>query len=321
MSQAIAGVVQHYDWGDTEYIPRLLHRQPDGRPWAELWLGTHDSGPSRLADGRPLGEVTGPLPYLLKVLAAARPLSLQTHPSADQARAGYQVGRFVDPYPKPELLCALTSFEAFCGVRPADETVALLDDLGLYRLGAAFEASGVHATVRALLSGRVPIAPVVEACIAAPDRPEARWVARLAERHPGDPSVVVTLLLNYVRLEPGEAVQLGSGNLHAYLSGAGVELMGASDNVVRAGLTTKPIDVELLLEVMDPTPLLDPVRSAGDEYPLESTSIRLLRLVGPAVRRATTHELYVTTAGETGYLAPHEVYDVPAGTTAFVATA
>jgi len=319
LTHAITGVVQHYAWGDDEFIPRLLGRQPDGRPWAELWLGTHPNGPSRLADGRALSEVAGSLPYLLKVLAAAEPLSLQTHPDAEQARLGYHAGRYVDPYPKPELLCALTPFEALCGVRPIDETVAMLDELGLGRLAKAFEASGVRDTVRALLSGRVPIEPIVDAC-ATDGRAEARWVVDLAERHPGDPSVAVTLLLNYVQLEPGEALQLGPGNLHAYLSGAGIELMGASDNVVRGGLTAKPVDIDLLLDVMDPTPLLDPVMSAASSYPLAGTSIRLLRLEGPARRAATSHEIVVTSAGATAYLAPHEVLEVPPGTTAFVAT-
>ena len=115
--QSVAGVVQHYSWGDRQFIPELFGRTPDGRPWAELWLGTHPNGPSQLADGRPLSDLTGSLPYLLKVLAAAEPLSLQTHPGADQAKAGLHVRRFPDPYPKPELLCALTPFEAFCGVR------------------------------------------------------------------------------------------------------------------------------------------------------------------------------------------------------------
>src|SRR4051794_6062880 len=111
--QSVTGIVQHYAWGDHEFIPRLLGRAPDGRPWAELWLGTHPNGPALLADGRPLLEVTGPLPYLLKVLAAAEPLSLQAHPSRAQAVAGYDAGRYPDPEPKPELLCALTPFTAY----------------------------------------------------------------------------------------------------------------------------------------------------------------------------------------------------------------
>ncbi|WP_117000959.1 mannose-6-phosphate isomerase, class I [Desertimonas flava] len=317
--QPIAGVVQHYPWGDRQFIPAFLGRNPDGQPWAELWLGTHPNGPSRLPDGRALTELTGNLPFLLKVLAASEPLSLQTHPDADQARAGYQVGTYVDPYAKPELLCALTPFEAFCGIRPIDETVALLDDIGQQRLAAAFEQSGVRDTIRAVLGGRVPIDPVVDSCRSS-DRPECRWVIRLAKRYPGDPSVLVTLLLNYVQLEPGEAIQLGPGNLHAYLSGAGIELMGASDNVVRAGLTSKRVNVDLLLDVMDPTPLLDPVMSTARSYPLSGTSIRLLRLVGPTQRTASTHELVVTASGATGYLAPHDTLDVPAGDIAFVAT-
>lgn len=316
----LAGVVQHYDWGDRHFLPEFLGRPPDGRPWAELWLGTHPKGPSRLADGRPLEEATGPLPYLLKVLAAAEPLSLQTHPNAEQARHGFAAGTFRDPYPKPELLVALTPFEGLCGVRPPDETVALLDELGLGQLAAAFDASGVADTVRALLGRRVPIAPVVTAC-ASSDRPEAQLVVELAGRWPDDPAVLVTLLLNYVELEPGEAIALGAGNLHAYVRGAGIELMAPSDNVVRAGLTGKQIDVELLLEVMDPKPLLDPVISPARRYHLDDTGISLIRLVGNAERVAATHELVVLSTGETGYLAPGTSLTVPHGVTAYVATA
>lgn len=318
--EQITGVVQHYPWGDPRFIPELFGRRADGTPWAELWLGTHPAGMSRLADGRDLTAATGTLPYLLKVLAAAQPLSLQTHPSAEQAQAGYHAGKFPDPYAKPELLCALTEFEAFCGVRPVDETVALLEELGLRRFATAFESSGVEGTIDALLRRKVDIGPIVEAC-AAGNRPESRWAVRLADRYPGDPSVAVTLLLNYIQLEPGEAIQLAPGNLHCYLGGAGVELMGASDNVVRAGLTTKPIDVDTVLEVMDPTPLLDPVMSAARVYPLAGTSIRLLRLTGPSERRAKTHELVIVVPGRVGYLAPGDRLDIQSGEIAYVATA
>ena len=120
-------MVQHYAWGDPRFIPDLLGVEPDGRPWAELWLGTHPGGPATLADGEPLERLTGRLPYLLKVLAAAEPLSLQAHPSRAQAEAGFAAGRYPDPEPKPELLCALTPFEAFCGVRPVAATLDLLE--------------------------------------------------------------------------------------------------------------------------------------------------------------------------------------------------
>ncbi len=125
--QRVEGVVQHYPWGDPAFIPRLLGLEPDGRPWAELWLGTHPNGPAELDDGTPLTDLTGRLPYLLKVLACAEPLSLQAHPTAAQARDGHERGVFGDPNPKPELLCALTPFHALCGVRPVDATLSLLD--------------------------------------------------------------------------------------------------------------------------------------------------------------------------------------------------
>ena len=118
----VEGVVQHYAWGDPEFLPALLGIAPDGRPWAELWLGTHPNGPATV-DGRPLSEVAGPLPYLLKVLAAAEPLSLQAHPTRAQAAAGFAAGRYPDDQPKPELLVALTRFEALCGFRPIDDAL------------------------------------------------------------------------------------------------------------------------------------------------------------------------------------------------------
>ena len=171
-----------------------------------------------------------------------------------------------------------------------------------------------------LYRGRIPIQPIVAAA-ATSDRPEASWVRRLAERYPGDPSVAATLLLNHVRLAPGEAIRLGPGNLHAYLGGAGIELMGASDNVVRGGLTVKPVDVDDLLAVLDPTPLDDPCSAPAVEYPLSGTSIRLVRLVGPATREATADELVVTSDGRTLHLSPGDVLDVADGVTAYVATA
>jgi mannose-6-phosphate isomerase len=318
--QPISGAVQHYAWGDREFIPRLLGTTPDGRPWAELWLGTHPNGPARLADGRALSEVTGPLPYLLKVLAAAEPLSLQAHPSAEQARAGFAAGRYPDPEPKPELLCALTRFEAFCGVRPVECTLALLAELGATELAAAVRDLGPGEALAALYHGAIHVGPIVDVC-GTSKRPEARLVTSLADRYPGDPSVAATLLLNLVELQPGQALRLGPGTLHAYLGGAGVELMGASDNVVRGGLTVKPVDVDDLLEVLDPTPLPDPVLPVSTEYPLAGTSTRLLRLEGSATHKAAGHELLITSRGATGYLRPGDTVEVEPSVTAYVAQA
>jgi mannose-6-phosphate isomerase len=318
--QPITGVVQHYAWGDPEFIPHLLGVEPDGRPWAELWLGTHANGPTRLDDGRPLRDVAGDLPYLLKVLAAGTPLSLQTHPSREQAAAGFAAGRYPDPEPKPELLCALTPFTAYCGIRPVHATLTLLDELGAYALAEVVADAGPGAALEALYRGRLPVEDIVRTT-GHSDRPEALWVQELARRYPGDPSVAATLLLNLVELEPGQAIQLGPGNLHAYLAGAGIELMGASDNVVRGGLTVKPIDVDDLLAVADPTPLAEPIMAPAAELRLVGTPIRLLRRDGPAHHVATGHELVVTTSGATGYLAPGDELTVADGVTAFVAAA
>ena len=174
--QRVHGVVQHYAWGDPVFIPSLLGVEPDGEPWAELWIGTHPSGPATLDDGRPLRDLTGELPYLLKVLAAAEPLSLQTHPDADQARDGFERGVYPDPNPKPELLCALTEFDALCGIRPVDATI------GAARRARPADPAArptcCHPTDRggvldALYRATIDAQPVVDAC-ATSDRAEAR---------------------------------------------------------------------------------------------------------------------------------------------------
>lgn len=301
----LRGTVQHYDWGDPEFIPRLLGIEPDGRPWAELWLGTHPSGPTLLASGTPLVETSGELPYLMKVLAAARPLSLQTHPDAAQARAGYDAGRYADPNAKPELLCALTRFEALCGIRPAAATIDLLERIGARDLARVVDAEGPGGALDAIYRGRLATVPVVEAC-SRHRLPETAWVGRLESMYPGQPSVVATLLLNLVVLEPGQAIALGAGNLHAYLGGAGIELMGPSDNVIRGGLTTKAVDVDELLRIVDPSPLAEPVLPLSDRYRLADTGIALLGLEPGDAHRSTGHELGIELDGSAWYLAPGE---------------
>ena len=304
--QRVEGVVQHYAWGDPAFLPGLLGMEPDGRPWAELWLGTHPNGAAQLDDGRPLADVTGELPYLLKVLAAARPLSLQTHPNARQARAGYERGVFSDPFPKPELLCALTPFEALAGVRPVAATVAILTELGLDHLGRVLAAGGPAAALAGLYDGTIDARTIIEGC-ADSDRPEAEWVRKLDLAYPGEPSVAAALLLNHVVLAPGECLRFDAGNLHAYLHGAGIELMGNSDNVVRGGLSGKPVDIELLLATVDPTPLADPVLHGDDLFPLPAAGVALRRVPAGAPHRAAAHELAVDLDGATWYLAPGDV--------------
>lgn len=297
----VTGVVQHYEWGDPEFIPDLLGVERDGQPWAELWLGTHPNGPASI-DGVPLAERTGLLPYLLKVLAAAEPLSLQVHPTTEQAADGHARGIYPDDRAKPELLCALTEFDALCGLRPLADTLDLLDEIGATDLAAALRADGLPGTIEALYRGRLDPSSTVGACRSARG-PEADLVARLAERYPDDPSVAVTLLLNRVTLQPGEALHLTAGNLHAYLRGAGIELMGASDNVVRGGLTVKYVDVDELLRILDPTPLAEPKMTVIDgRYPLPEAGCTLLRLESGEAHTSTGHELTISLDGSTTYL-------------------
>ena len=317
--RVIRGVVQHYAWGDADAIPELLGVEPDGRPWAEWWLGTHPGGPATLDDGTPLLALSGPLPFLTKVLAAAQPLSLQTHPDTTTAAAGFAREEaagvaltdpariYRDPNAKPEVLCALTPFDALCGFRPIDDTAALLHALGAHALATQLQTEGLEAVVGGLYRGIIPAQPLVRACDGHPS-PQAELVARLDGMYPGDPSVAVTLFLNRVRLLPGEALYLTPGNLHAYVEGVGVEVMGASDNVVRGGLTPKHVDVDELLRVLRfeplPQPVVQPVRNGQGawRYPTPGAPFRVDRLdITTAIAHtARGHQILVCTQGDAG---------------------
>ena len=272
----LSGRIRPYAWGSRTAIARLQGRPaPTEGPEAELWLGAHPGDPATvdgasLADliaGEPEGVLGGAvvarfgprLPYLMKVLAAAAPLSLQAHPDAEQARERFAAGHpsYVDAYHKPELLVAVSDFEALCGFRdPAASAAALstLDAPGLEPAVAALGRGDLRAAMADLIA--LPAAVVTEAA-AASGAPAL--VRRLAAAYPGDPGVLVALLLNHVTLAPGEAIWMPAGNLHAYLDGTGVEIMAASDNVLRGGLTPKHVDVPELLRVLRFEVLADPV--------------------------------------------------------------
>jgi mannose-6-phosphate isomerase len=263
---------------------------PSPEPEAELWIGAHPGDPSTVepegsslaeviseAPARVLGEEMvarfgGRLPFLMKLLAADAPLSLQAHPDAGQAAAGFAAEeaagvprdaphrRYVDPYHKPELLVAVSTFRALCGFREPAATAELLAGLKVPALDPVVGALGegdLAAAVRWLLGHPEPgelVAGVAEAA----DAPAL--VGELAAAYPRDVGVVVALLLNHVTLRPGEAIFMPAGNLHAYLHGTGVEIMAASDNVLRGGLTPKHVDVPELLRVLRFEPLAEPVR-------------------------------------------------------------
>ncbi|GAA2386742.1 mannose-6-phosphate isomerase, class I [Dactylosporangium salmoneum] len=287
--------IRKYAWGSHTAIATLQGRPaPTPDPEAELWMGAHPASPSRLAvSGASLVDAIAAdpvtllgaanverfgtrLPFLLKVLAAAQPLSLQAHPTLDQARAAHAAGHpsYVDAWHKPEMLVALTDFDALCGFRAPSAAAADLTALGVERLKPTIDAlshpdvaTALHDAVRGLLA--TPDADLVAEVVAAA-RPRAAerdayaLMVTLAEQYPGDTGVIVATLLNRVRLRPTEAVWMPAGNLHAYLRGVGVEIMAASDNVLRGGLTPKHVDVEELLRVLRFEVLDDPItRSAA----------------------------------------------------------
>lgn len=309
---------------------------PSDHPEAEIWLGAHpadsahvvhDSGSTPLLaviDGDPgaqLGssaeQYESRLPYLLKLLAAEEPLSLQAHPSSSQAREGFArenaagvpidspVRNYRDPNHKPELIVALSQFEALAGFRRPAETVELLDALAVSALGgyrsllaAQPDASGLRTVFTSwiTLPGQAldDILPAVaQGCIdylSGPARTdggrfaaEAKTLLELGESYPGDAGVLAALLLNRVTLSPGQGLYLDAGNLHAYLRGTGVEIMANSDNVLRGGLTPKHVDVPELLRVLDFEPAEISAITPGDDdrptylYPTPAPEFALSR--------------------------------------------
>ena len=339
----VHGRAQHYAWGDDSSIPAMVGQAPDGRPWAEWWMGTHPVAPSTLDGGISLESVAGELPYLLKLMAAAQPLSLQTHPDQHQASAGFKredqlgiprdspVRTYRDPLAKPEILCAVTTFDTLCGFRPVDDTVSLLHKLDAHDLATYLQNEKLTTTVAAIYRGEFDTTSTIVAC-REHGGAEADLVTELVATYPGDPSVVVTLLLNRVLLGPGEAIFLGPGNLHAYLRGFGVEVMGNSDNVVRGGLTMKHVDIEELLAVLEFEPLENPVVNAVEvepgcwRYGTPNTPFLMTRFELRHTERRRHHAvgrellLWVsgTQHGECQYLADGEVTELIGPATVFL---
>jgi len=288
--------IRTYAWGSHTVLAELLGRDvPSKEPEAELWIGAHPTAPSmirgtqesllQLIEADPAGTL-GPygerLPFLLKVLAVDAPLSLQVHPDAEQAAAGFareeaqrpRVRSYHDDQPKPELLCALTPFLALYGFREPAESCELLDRLDVEPLRpvldrlAAGDLKGAVGTVLDWPGDRdTLIEEIARACRKNSTVPEYEQAALLAERYPGDMGVVFALLLNLVELQPGQSLFVPARMPHAYLRGTGVEIMAGSDNVLRGGLTPKHVDIPELLKITDftaVTPAPESARSDGE---------------------------------------------------------
>ncbi|MFG2753594.1 mannose-6-phosphate isomerase, class I [Streptomyces xanthophaeus] len=363
----LTNTIRPYAWGSPTAIPRLLGTEPTGEPQAEMWMGAHPGAPSRLDRGSgtttlreviaadPEGELGaaavtkfGPgLPFLLKILAAGAPLSLQVHPDLEQARAGFEdeerrgvpvdAGHrnYKDPNHKPEMICALTPFDGLCGFRAPHEAADLLEGLGVDSLKPYADLLRAHpedAALREVLTAvltadRDQMAATVTEAAAAAERLGGPYkpYASLVHDYPGDPGVIAAMLLNHVQLQPGEAMFLGAGVPHAYIDGLGVELLANSDNVLRAGLTPKHVDVPELLKIVkfesgDPK-VLRPEGDAEEVYETPIDEFRLSRFLlapGGASRTlpAGAPQILLCTAGSPKAgeltLAPGESVFVPA---------
>jgi mannose-6-phosphate isomerase len=328
----LTNVVREYAWGSRTHIARL-HGLPDAdRPMAEQWFGAHGGAPSRIDDGRALDAVIAAdpertlgvdvaarfddrLPFLLKLLAAAEPLSLQVHPTTARARAGFREEEragipvdapdrnYRDASHKPELIYALTRFEGMAGFRDLGRTADILRQLRLPWLNEVAERladspssfqtlrdvvgewlslGGAELSTRVAEVGHAAVDAETRAHKVDPrsrphlsdrqsvDRESLRVFAQtsaLAAGNPSDAGVLVTLLLNHVVLAPGEAMFLDAGVIHAYTSGFGVEIMASSDNVVRAGLTPKHVDIPELMRITDFRPMPAPMWHPAEETP------------------------------------------------------
>lgn len=386
----IENVLRDYAWGSTTAIASLLGRPESGRPEAELWIGAHPDSPSvahlpedgsrspldALISSDPehfLGAESvsafGPrLPFLAKILAAAQPLSLQVHPSLEQAREGFarenEAG--IDPHAahrnyrddnhKPEMILALTPFEALCGFRPAAETRKILQHVAaafhgggqapellralLGDLDGPDEGAALRRAFERLITGGTDVAEETALVVAAlvsgaplePYQAELGTAISLNEKYPGDPGVLISLLLNRISLKPGQAVYLPAGNVHAYLHGLGVEVMASSDNVLRGGLTPKHVDVPELLRTIDfhpvAVPMLDAEKTVLDQDifrpPFREFQLQRIELgpdAGPVPLAQAGPAVIIVVAGDVYLDSPKGDLQLSRGGSAFIAAA
>lgn len=336
----LRGAVRTYAWGSRTAIADFTGRPtPTPHPEAELWFGAHPGDPAWLqteAGEQSLLDTLGAdpegqlgaaaldrfgerLPFLVKVLAADEPLSLQAHPSTAQAVEGFDreerlgipvtspTRNYRDRSHKPEIVIALERFEALAGFREVPHTIDLMKALAVSELEPFVElltgqpdADGLRALFTTWITAPQPhldvlVPAVLDGAInyvrsrAAEFAAEAKTVLELGERYPGDAGVLAALLLNRMQLRPGEAIFLPAGNLHTYLQGVALEVMANSDNVLRGGLTPKHVDVPELLRILDFHPVAaDSMRCQTHcdgaelvyQVPVEEFAVSRLRIDG-----------------------------------------
>ena len=303
----ISGEVKNFPWGSKHLIQDQLGLGPTNQEVAEVWFGTHPGGQSKLlSSGQNLSEAVGSkLSFLVKFLAADSPLSIQVHPNALQAKAGFAKENaagidladpkrnYKDDSHKPEILIALSAFEALCGFRPRAEILEIFLAFSEFeaRFGELAAVVATDANLEEIFSELLEdseLAGRFASSVAGLDSDSISEQARvlvvdLLDKYPGETGALVSLLLNFIQLAPGEAIYLPAGNLHAYLSGLGLEVMAASDNVIRGGLTSKHIDKAELRNITDFSELAEPKVSPKKlaeglvEYPVSASEFRVYR--------------------------------------------
>ena len=249
MPTRLSPALKNYDWGDIIALPDFTGQPRDAKPWAELWFGTHPDGQATVQNGNStsqLSEVVGELSFLVKLIAVAKPLSIQTHPTIAQAQAGFArennlgVDRaafnrvYRDTNSKPELLCALSDFEMLCGFAPIEQSLALAEKNNWFELARHLKLTGLANTVRWALEEKNHKTPT--------NLPNHLRI--VGELYANTGGVYVALLMNHITLKAGQAMFLEPGNVHSYLNGLAVEVMSSSDNVMRAAFTTKHVDLQ-----------------------------------------------------------------------------
>ncbi|TWE07299.1 mannose-6-phosphate isomerase, class I [Rudaeicoccus suwonensis] len=354
--------IQNYAWGSHTVLAALTGRNgPTVAPEAELWMGAHEAAPAGIAGSTldrviaadPVGVLGaacaqrfgGRLPFLLKVLAPERALSIQCHPNAQQA-IDAPSGTYGDRWPKPEALIAVTDYEIFVGLRPYAETAAFLRSLNLSRMDAVLAHCDVAPQpAQALLASLLQtsddaratlVAEVVDAIGEHSDTDTTvAAVLRIAQQFPGDIGLVVLLTMVHRILRPGDYVFLPAGVLHAYVRGTCVEILANSDNIVRAGLTPKAINIEELLRIVDVDQAMVPQQGTGDRvhsFPAQTQHFQLHVVGGgagpvalpgagaPRIALALDDEVTVSSAEGSVVLAPGQSCFLDAGADGVTAT-
>lgn len=316
MPTRLSPALKNYDWGDIIALPDFTGQPRDAKPWAELWFGTHPDGQATVQTGNgiaQLSEIVGELSFLVKLIAVAKPLSIQTHPTIAQAQAGFArennlgIDRaafnrvYRDTNSKPELLCALTDFEMLCGFAPVEQSLALAEKNGWLELARHLKLTGLANTVRWALEEKKHKTPT--------NLPDHLRV--IGDLYANTGGVYVALLMNRITLKSGQAMFLEPGNVHSYLSGLAVEVMSSSDNVMRAAFTTKHIDLQEFFATAKidshlPTQVVQ--RNSSDntvDYVIDNApfSVQTITVSSPTTIQADHEvELYLCVQGNSGAL-------------------